>query len=183
MASIWAMSWENLFMPYVNNKGADQLCASAQSDQRQISLRISTVWSAPLLFAAWIDNTSTCYRRNFKTLVSLCSWAGRLSLNWMQTPKTGFLVTKLLLYSAYHKNLCTVSKIFWAMESVFFVCFLFSFLYWKYRCKWVKHELFFYCRLGPLLHRLLLGILHRPDTTHQPVQLHIAILKPPPQLQ
>ena len=21
---IWAMSWENLFMPYVNNKGADQ---------------------------------------------------------------------------------------------------------------------------------------------------------------
>ena len=30
----WATSWENLFMPYVNNKGA--------------------VWSAPLLFTAEI---------------------------------------------------------------------------------------------------------------------------------
>ena len=33
---IW--KWENLFLSYVNNKGADQ----------------PTVWSAPLLFAAWI---------------------------------------------------------------------------------------------------------------------------------
>ena len=24
LISIWAMSWENLFMPYANNKGADQ---------------------------------------------------------------------------------------------------------------------------------------------------------------
>ena len=23
-ADIWATSWENLFMPYANNKGADQ---------------------------------------------------------------------------------------------------------------------------------------------------------------
>ena len=36
---IWATSWENLFIPYANNKGGDQL-------------RICTVWSAPLLFAA-----------------------------------------------------------------------------------------------------------------------------------
>ena len=35
----WATSWENLFMPYANNKA-------------QISLHIRAVWSAPLLFAA-----------------------------------------------------------------------------------------------------------------------------------
>ena len=37
----WATSWENLFMPYANNKG-------------QISLHICAVWSAPLLFAVSI---------------------------------------------------------------------------------------------------------------------------------
>ena len=35
----WAMSWENLFLPYANNKGADQP-------------GIRAVWSAPSLFAA-----------------------------------------------------------------------------------------------------------------------------------
>ena len=38
----------------------------------QISLRIRTVWSAPLLFAA---NTSSLYIWNFKILPGLCSWA------------------------------------------------------------------------------------------------------------
>ena len=33
----WAMSWENLFLSYANNKGTDQP---------------APVWSAPLLFAA-----------------------------------------------------------------------------------------------------------------------------------
>ena len=41
----WASSWENLFMPYANNKGADQPAHSH-------SLRSRAVWSAPLLFAA-----------------------------------------------------------------------------------------------------------------------------------
>ena len=35
-----ATPWENLFMPYVKNKGAD------------ISLHIHVVWSAPILFSA-----------------------------------------------------------------------------------------------------------------------------------
>ena len=35
----WVTSWENLFMPYANNKGADRM-------------GIRAVWSAPLLFAA-----------------------------------------------------------------------------------------------------------------------------------
>ena len=55
---IWAMSWENLFMPYANNKA-------------QISLRIRAVWSAPLLFAV-----SSFYIRNFKPLASFCGCAG-----------------------------------------------------------------------------------------------------------
>ena len=40
-ADIWATSQENLFMPYVNNKDADQPA-------------YPRVWSAPLLFASWI---------------------------------------------------------------------------------------------------------------------------------
>ena len=38
--NIWATQWENLFMPYANNKKV------------QISLHFHAVWSAPLLFAA-----------------------------------------------------------------------------------------------------------------------------------
>ena len=34
---MWATSWENLFMPYANNKGADPPA-------------IRAVWSAPLLY-------------------------------------------------------------------------------------------------------------------------------------
>ena len=62
--TVWATSWQNLLLPYANNRGADQC------------------------------NTSICYSRNFKTLASLCSWAGRFeSYLWSQTPKTGFLMT------------------------------------------------------------------------------------------
>ena len=43
------MSWENLFMPYANNKGA-----------------VRAVWSAPLL----LYNISSFYIRNFKPLTS-----------------------------------------------------------------------------------------------------------------
>ena len=38
-SSIWATSWEKLFIPYANNKDI---------------LGIRTVWSASLLFAAYI---------------------------------------------------------------------------------------------------------------------------------
>ena len=33
---------------------------------------------------------------NVKTLVSFWSWSAGLSLNWSQTPKTDFLVTRLI---------------------------------------------------------------------------------------
>ena len=77
---IWATSWENLFMPYANNKGA-----SAQSDQ-------SLCCSLPRLY-----NTSACCSRNFKTLASLWSGAGWFESYLFETPKTGFLMTWLIL--------------------------------------------------------------------------------------
>ena len=45
--NIWAASWENLCMPYANNKGADK-------PAHPRSLRTRAVWSAHLLFAAWL---------------------------------------------------------------------------------------------------------------------------------
>ena len=59
-------------------------CASAQSDQRLCC-------SLPRQY-----NTSSFYIRNFKHLPSFC----RLSLPWSQTPKTGFLVTRLIYQRA-----------------------------------------------------------------------------------
>ena len=53
-----------------------------RTTKAQISLSIRTVWSAPLLLAAWIVYyhylyiTSTCYSWNFKKVASLISWAG-----------------------------------------------------------------------------------------------------------
>ena len=71
----WATSWENLFMPYVNN--------------------ICTVWSASLLFPAWIVYLYLLYSRNFKTLASLCTWADQFESYLVANPKTGFVVTWL----------------------------------------------------------------------------------------
>ena len=53
----WASSWENLFLPYAHNKGADQ---HAQSDQHICCLFL----------------ICSCYVLNFKTLPSLCGCAG-----------------------------------------------------------------------------------------------------------
>ena len=43
----------------------------------QISLRIRTFWSAPLLSAANQNDTSSLYIRNFKILAGLYSWASQ----------------------------------------------------------------------------------------------------------
>ena len=59
---IWATSWENLFMQYANNKGADQ-----PAHPRSL---IST------FVVRCLDSiVSSCYIWNFKTLASLCLWA------------------------------------------------------------------------------------------------------------
>ena len=66
LVDIWAISWENLFMPYANNKGADQP-AYPQSLISAFVVRClgSTI---PLLAIAKIS----------RPLASLWRWAGRL---------------------------------------------------------------------------------------------------------
>ena len=77
---IWALSWKNLFLPYANNKGADQpdqhLCCSLL---RQY-------------------NICSCCVLNFKTIASLCGCAGRFESYLVANPKTGFLVTRLISF-------------------------------------------------------------------------------------
>ena len=50
---IWATSWENLFMSYANNKGADQ-----RTTKTLIRLCRCAGWSASLLFAYGINRFS-----------------------------------------------------------------------------------------------------------------------------
>ena len=76
----WATSWENLFMPYGNN--------------------IHVVWSAPFFFRS-LDSIITLVsisKISSLYLASLAEQAG-LSLTRSKTPKTGFLMTKLELYT------------------------------------------------------------------------------------
>ena len=82
---IWAMSWENLFMPYAKKKGADQpvhLCSL-------ISAFIVPCLNS-IIPQVSISKISSLY------LASVVVHAG-LSLSWSQTPKTGFLVTWLIM--------------------------------------------------------------------------------------
>ena len=59
-----------------------------RTTKAQISLRICTVWSVPLLFATY--NTSSCYIQNFKTLASLCLWAGQFESYLVANPEDRF---------------------------------------------------------------------------------------------
>ena len=82
---IWAMSWENLLMPYASNKGADQ-------PAHQHSLISAFVVHC-------LDSTIppfSIYEISSLQLVAVAAQAG-LSLPCSQTPKTGFLVTRLIL--------------------------------------------------------------------------------------
>ena len=57
----------------------------------QISLRLHAVWSASLLFAAWVsDNISSFFVQNFKPLASLCSWAGWFESYLVENPEDRF---------------------------------------------------------------------------------------------
>ena len=80
---IWATSWENLFLPYANNKGADQ-----PAHPRSLISAFVVHWLGSIIPLVSISEISSLY------LASVAAQAG-LSLPWSQTPKTGFLVTKL----------------------------------------------------------------------------------------
>ena len=70
---IWAVSWENLLMPYANNNGADQTA----HPRSLISAFVFRDCIIPLLVIAEI----------WKNLASLCSWAGRFESYLVETPE------------------------------------------------------------------------------------------------
>ena len=82
MKCIWVTSWENLFMPYAINKGPDPRSLISAFVVRCLDSII------PLVS---ISEISSLY------LVSVTAQTG-LSLPWLQTPKTGFLVKKLIFF-------------------------------------------------------------------------------------
>ena len=65
LINIWATSWENLFKPYANNKGADQP-AHPRSLISPIVVRCLD-----------IIISLSFYSHNFMPLSCFCSWAGR----------------------------------------------------------------------------------------------------------
>ena len=78
---IWATSWETLFMPYMNNKGADQPAHPRSLISTFVARCLDSI--IPLVSTSEI---SSLY------LASANAQAG-LSLPCLQTPKTDFLVT------------------------------------------------------------------------------------------
>ena len=78
------------------------------STQSQTSLRISAVWSAPLLFAFWKVSNVNMLHVNFNLLAGLCSWGTGLKLAFSETPKTGFLASRpiwYILFKYQHSNI------------------------------------------------------------------------------
>ena len=82
---IWATSWQNLLFPYANNKGADQ-----PAHLRSLISAFVVHCLDSIIPQVSISEISSLY------LASLAAQAG-LCLTWLQTPKTGFLVTRLML--------------------------------------------------------------------------------------
>ena len=110
----WAMSWENLFMPYANNKGADQ-----PAHPRSLISAIVVRYLDSIIPLVCKSEISSLY------LASVAAQAG-LCLIWSQTPKTGFLVTRLkcvwscffLTYSFMIQK--EAIKYVWNSQNVFF---------------------------------------------------------------
>ena len=80
----WATPWKNLFMPYANNKGADQPAHSRSLISAFIVHCLDSI--IPLVS---IYEISSLYLASVATQAGLC-------LTWSQTPEdTGFLVMRL----------------------------------------------------------------------------------------
>ena len=80
----WATSWENLFMPYANDKGADQPAHPRSLISAFVVCCLDS--TIPLLAISEISRLQ---------LASIVEQTG-LSLTWSQTPKTSFLMTRLI---------------------------------------------------------------------------------------
>ena len=91
----------------------------------QISLRIRAVWSAPLLFAAWIVKylVSVSEISRLYCLASVAAQAG-LSITGSKIPKTGFLVTRLVTRKPFFgvsdqgrlKPACAATEASWVLK-------------------------------------------------------------------
>ena len=89
----WATWWENLFMPYANNKGADQPAHSHSLISTFLVYCLDSI--IPLVCISEI--LSLC-------LVSVTAQTS-LSLPWSQTRKTGLLMTRLRLWYLSGNNI------------------------------------------------------------------------------
>ena len=81
---IWDMSWENLFSPYANNKGTDQPAHPRSLISAFVIRCLDSI--IPLVS---MPKISSLY------LASVAAQTG-LRLNWSQTLKTGFLMTRFI---------------------------------------------------------------------------------------
>ena len=101
--NIWATSWENLLMPYANNKGAGQLAHPCSLISAFLVRCLDSI--IRLLAIAEISRL---------LLVSIAEQAG-LCLTWSNIPKTGFLLT-MLIYVSSLQNVAMESL--WAKQPV-----------------------------------------------------------------
>ena len=79
----WAESWENLFMLYANNKGADQT-----AHPRSLISAFVVHCLDSMIPLVSISEISSLYLASVAAQACLC-------LSWSQTPKTGVLITWL----------------------------------------------------------------------------------------
>ena len=86
---IWATPWENLFMTYANDKGADQPAHLRSLISAFLIHCLDSI--LPLVSKSKI---SSLYRASVAVQAGLC-------LTWSQTRKTGFLVTRLIYKDNY----------------------------------------------------------------------------------
>ena len=109
----WATSWENLFMPYANNKGTDQ-----PAHQRSL---IST------FVVRCLDSIiTTCYLQNFKTLASFWSWVGQFESYLVTNPEDRFSRDKahqsiyLFTYRSFFIPVCLIwtGTAYWIYRSL-----------------------------------------------------------------
>ena len=83
-SNIWVTSWENLFIPYAKNKGTDQ-----PAHPRSLIRAFVVCCLYSIISLVSISKISRLQ------LVSAAEQAC-LSLNWPETPLTGFLITMLI---------------------------------------------------------------------------------------
>ena len=78
---MWAMPWENLFMPYANNKGADRPARPHSLISTFVVRCLDSITSLIVIFEV------------SRLELACVSVQAGLSHTWSKTPKTGFLMT------------------------------------------------------------------------------------------